>query len=73
MSITRWFARVPALALALTLSHTSGQEASLKTGPAVGARIPVFEAVDHTGQPRTFESLRGPNGLVLVFVRSADW
>ena len=43
------------------------------TGPAVGARIPAFEAVDQDGRARTFDTLRGPNGLVLLFVRSADW
>jgi len=43
------------------------------TGPVVGSRIPPFEAVDQNGKPRTFENLRGPNGLVLLFVRSADW
>ena len=44
-----------------------------KTGPAVGAQIPFLEAVDATGKRRTFETLRGPKGLVLSFSRSADW
>ena len=42
-------------------------------GPSVGQALPAFEARDATGAPRTFESLKGPNGLVLVFFRSADW
>jgi len=42
-------------------------------GPAIGDRLPVLEAVDQDGRPRTFESLRGPKGLVLLFFRSADW
>ena len=42
-------------------------------GPAVGETVPAFEARDHEGRPRTLESLRGPEGLVLVFFRSADW
>ena len=46
---------------------------NVKTGPAVSARIPHFEALDQHGRRRTFESLRGPKGLVLMFVRSADW
>jgi len=46
---------------------------NVKTGPAVGLRIPSFEATDQNGKRRTFESLRGPKGLVLLFVRSADW
>lgn len=46
---------------------------AIPTGPAVGARIPAFSALDHTGRLQTFETLRGSNGLVLEFVRSADW
>jgi len=42
-------------------------------GPAVGAAAPDFSLVDQFGQKRTLESLMGPNGLVLVFFRSADW
>ena len=42
-------------------------------GPAVGDRLPAIEAVDQDGRLRTFESLRGPKGLVFVFFRSADW
>ena len=42
-------------------------------GPAVGATLPVFEAADQDGRRRSFESLRGTNGLLLVFSRSADW
>lgn len=44
-----------------------------KSGPAVGARIPTFTAIDTDGKQRTFENLRGPRGLVLLFSRSADW
>ena len=46
---------------------------NVRTGPAIGARIPVFEVVDQNGRRQTFETLRGPKGLVLLFVRSADW
>ncbi len=48
-------------------------DANPKTGPAVGSRIPAFEATDQNGRRQTFETLRGPKGLVLLFVRSADW
>lgn len=47
--------------------------AKIKTGPDIGERIPAFELTDQNGTTQTFESLRGPKGLVLVFVRSADW
>lgn len=42
-------------------------------GPAVGSQIPAFTAEDQNGRARTFDSLKGPNGLLLLFVRSADW
>ena len=44
-----------------------------KTGPDVGEKIPTFEVRDIDGNVRDFENLKGPNGLVLLFVRSADW
>lgn len=46
---------------------------NLKTGPAVGKRIPRLEARDQTGKLQTLETLRGRKGLVLLFFRSADW
>ena len=45
----------------------------VKTGPAVGEKIPAFQAVDQDGKLRSFDDLRGPRGLVLMFVRSAEW
>lgn len=47
--------------------------AQTPTGPEVGQRIPAFEATDQNGVRQTLETLAGPNGLVLLFVRSADW
>jgi len=63
--------RIPALLAAAALA--AAQAPSIPTGPAVGSRIPVFQAVDQNGKTQTFDTLRGPNGLVLEFVRSADW
>ncbi len=42
-------------------------------GPAVGAKIPPFEAHDQTGKVQSLTTLTGPKGLYLLFVRSADW
>lgn len=42
-------------------------------GPEVGERVPTFEAIDHSGDARDFESLAGERGLLLLFFRSADW
>ena len=41
--------------------------------PPVGTALPVLTAPDHTGTPRNFEDLKGPNGLLLFLNRSADW
>jgi cytochrome oxidase Cu insertion factor (SCO1/SenC/PrrC family) len=42
-------------------------------GPSIGQHLIAFEAKDQNGARRSLDSLRGPNGLVLVFFRSADW
>jgi hypothetical protein len=39
----------------------------------VGERIPPFEAPDQHGRLQSIETIRGPNGAVIAFVRSADW
>jgi hypothetical protein len=65
MSITR------ALAAALALACSAG--AAVTSGPAVGSPLPNFEAADQNGTPRSFKSLLGPKGAMLVFFRSADW
>ena len=46
---------------------------NIQTGPAIGKRVPAFKAVDQHGMAQNFKSLRGPHGLALLFVRSADW
>jgi len=59
--------------LALALGMTQAPPPALDIGPAVGESVPRFEARDQAGRLRTFEDLKGPNGLVLLFFRSADW
>lgn len=44
-----------------------------QTGIAVGAKIPDFQAVDQHGKRVDFETLKGTNGAMLLFHRSADW
>ncbi len=65
------------LALAMAPAETAlaqpGRDPAIPTGPEVGAKIPEFEAVDQTGKRQTFETLKGPKGLLLLFYRSADW
>jgi hypothetical protein len=62
-----------ALAMALPPSSPSPGVDPMTLGPAVGQSIPPFRADDQDGRPRDLASLMGPNGLVLVFFRSADW
>ena len=42
-------------------------------GPRIGDVVPSFSLPDQTGATRDLASLTGPNGLMLVFSRSADW
>ena len=42
-------------------------------GPQVGDTVPAFSLADQNGQTRDLASLMGPNGLMLVFNRSANW
>jgi hypothetical protein len=45
----------------------------MSIGLAVGQKAPNFSARDEFGHVQTLESLKGPNGTVLLFFRSADW
>ena len=42
-------------------------------GIAVGTAAPTFRARDQSGRWQDLSTLSGPDGLVLLFVRSADW
>jgi len=44
-----------------------------KLGPQVGERVPNFSLPDQTGKLQTLQSIMGPKGAMLVFIRSADW
>ncbi len=43
------------------------------SGPEIGERIPDFEARDQDGNLVSLSDVMGPNGAMIVFVRSADW
>ena len=45
----------------------------MSIGLAVGQKAPNFSLRDEFGRVQTLESLKGPNGTVLLFFRSADW
>ena len=44
-----------------------------KLGPQVGQRVLDFSLTDQTGRTRNLQSIMGPRGAMLVFLRSADW
>ncbi len=43
------------------------------TGISAGKPAPPFRTRDQFAKEQTLSSLMGPNGLVLLFFRSADW
>jgi hypothetical protein len=57
----------------LQAKHVNATNDGYATGPEPGERIPEFTLPDQQGAPRSLENLAGPNGLLLVFHRSADW
>ncbi len=67
--------------MAVALAGTLGAQAPKKrpkpapvtSGPEIGEKIPFFTARDQDGKEQTFESLRGPKGLLFLVHRSADW
>jgi hypothetical protein len=57
----------------LYAKHVNATNDGYATGPGPGQRIPDFALPDHNGVSRSVTNLTGPNGLLLVFYRSADW
>jgi hypothetical protein len=55
------------------LQFVEAQNDGYKTGPAIGEKVPDFSLSDQSGTRRSLHDLMGPNGLLLVFSRSADW
>jgi hypothetical protein len=45
----------------------------MSIGLAVGQKAPAFSARDQLGRTQTLDTLKGANGTVLLFFRSADW
>ena len=69
-----------AVTLAISLSGFSSWAAEVRVaidvaslGPQIGERVPDFALPDQAGRIQTLDSIRGPNGTMLLFHRSADW
>jgi hypothetical protein len=45
----------------------------MSIGLAVGQKAPPFSARDQFGRVQALDTLKGTNGTVLLFFRSADW
>jgi hypothetical protein len=54
-----------------TITTTSIKPMSI--GLAVGQKAPAFSIRDQFGRIQTLDTLKGTNGTVLLFFRSADW
>jgi hypothetical protein len=76
------FVSIAGLLTVLVLQIVEGRQAPATTraridlsklGPQVGQRVPDFALKDQTGKLWTRQSIMGPKGALLVFVRSADW
>ena len=51
----------------------SQQPISAPIGLPVGVKAPAFALRDQFDRGQSNETLRGPNGTILLFFRSADW
>jgi hypothetical protein len=62
------------LTLGLRQEKSSIQQSVLpSTGLSIGQQMPPFTTRDQFGHVVSSETLKGPNGTVLLFFRSADW
>jgi peroxiredoxin len=57
------------LLILFSVHSTWAEEAGLQPGK----KVPAFVLKDQDGNTQTIQSLAGPNGLLLLFNRSADW
>ncbi|MHB1204925.1 MAG: peroxiredoxin family protein [Rhodospirillaceae bacterium] len=61
-------------AMALILACSPAARADDDLGPAVGTVAPAIGTpLDQASKPRALSSIKGKNGTVLLFFRSADW
>ncbi len=55
------------------LTDIPAGDEGMVTGPKIGERIPDFEALNQNRAFISFDDIKGPNGAIIVFQRSADW
>jgi hypothetical protein len=75
--ILRSMSSLLALLTFLTLPAFAQQPAQIidvsRLGPQVGQVVPDFRLQDAEGKAWTRDSIMGPRGAMLAFMRSADW
>jgi hypothetical protein len=68
------FKPILALAAALLLGGAHASAGALDGAARTGTDIvPILKAPDQTGGMRSFETLKGPRGLILLISRSVHW
>ena len=65
--------RKPSWALVALLFSTFPVLMAADYGPAIGSKMPDFEAAGQDGEIHSLKSLLGPKGAMILFFRSADW
>jgi len=72
--VRRRIAALAGLLIALgAVGTAAADEYNEQWGPAIGSELPLLEAFDQAGKPRTLADLAGERGLLLFMSRSADW
>lgn len=62
------------LAIGITQAGVASQQPNAPAvGLPVGAKAPAFELHDQFDRAQSNEPLKGSNGTILLFFRSADW
>jgi hypothetical protein len=62
------------LVVGVAAAKGSNQESpSTSVGLPVGQKAPSFKLRDQFYRTQSNETLKGPNGTILLFFRSADW
>lgn len=61
------------LAIFRVMAPSSGISAQTLKGLQAGAKTPAIDLKDQQGRQQSLSTLSGPNGLLLLFFRSADW
>ena len=76
---TSWQTALISIAAAFAVGIATAQDLEpseidvTELGPQVGELVPEFSLPDQNGQIQTRDSIMGPSGAMLVFIRSADW